>query len=526
MDKCISISCGCNLSVYKDEVGEDKLYYCPECGQMLIQKCPHGCSREFVYDEKKDAEMLCPNQECGKKIVFCKMCGKIHEGGISVICECGNIIKTNENVFLGGGASYGRTNVYEAEGDINYANNERIKNIEIGTDFSKSVLRNGEIYFWKKDAAGGISLIRYSIFKDNGELYDEKNINFDEKETGVSALYRYGENISVGHIEEVEIFGDYIVTNAKNNILINSISSGSLIANIELNRITGNNMPVIRYKAAVLNKILIVVLITQAGEEVVWLDIAGIANNNYLPVIKRSCLYTVTAGKYAYAIVTADPAVLSESNCAYFAGNSKNVYKLTADKETKKLNTPKAIPVEIPENLINSEFYFNQIATLSESEVYLTGYADDNTYLFELEEEKFVLKNSIENCEAAAGKISFLKNNDIYIAGKNSTGSNCFGKYNKETLENFNAQDKKLSGDDILNYYITLHANNTSLIYLKRSGPDIKIIGTIISPNGIVSEKLTIDRIFAKTDFYVYKNNIVVCTHSGAAGKIFVTRCH
>lgn len=498
----VCIRCKCDLEKINDDLKKlnyaaNEFEYCPECGLMLFQDCPECGETKLSFQTK-----LCP--KCNHEIIFCAKCYKINSSSYFNCDECGKTIRVLENMFLSACAGYNRTNVYSAKKRGNVANESLT--IPIGADFSKAVIRNGAIYFWKKQAEGKSKLVWFDISQTIDTGWRNEKSSSD-----ICA-------IEVNDIENIEVFNQYILTGTKQKLLINSADNGKLIKSINLREdLTDDDdeTEIKSYKASIINNILILSCVTSADKQkILSMKISSAEKSEQLFEAQ------IPTG---YSIGVEAPPLMINGNCVYFAGYDGDIYKIFLNDKSDKLEYKK-ISVNYP-NLSNGLLCISQIASLNEDLLYLTVYSQSNTYLFvSINGSEFSLLGDSSRFEL--DKISFY-NNYFYVFNKDPQGKIHFSQPAKDNIKN----PKSIFSDfndmlNIYNYYIASIQNVPYLIYMQstKSPRQIRIYCRSITGNMKESKMLTQLRVCEDSEFLILDNFIVICDHYSENNYIIVKR--
>jgi len=480
MTKCNS--CQNNLRQYTKKLQSDEpLRYCPFCGKMLVQKCPYSnCN----MDLGEDSILSC--SECGNEIVFCEGagCEKVHVYSDDVCDVCDTPLKKHENIFMSNCVNYGRTNVYKP---AEFTTNTIPRNIEVESNFSVTTVRNGKIFCWVETQYTASILTAYNIFSDSptrSSTGDEQNIIYSD-------------------IKDIEIFGEYIISTTKSNIYIHYHASLDLLHIIPVTILTESESQIIKYKVAVLDDFILVVLTTGQGEEVVSIDISNIHRGKISKSIMR---HASSEREHCILNNKASPAVLNNAY-AFFAGDAGCVYKfcLINDRTEAELTS---LQIDFPEEAVNH--CINQITAINENKILLVDQSGNTFSLFEMRGDKFGFVGSITNL--MQDRISFLSD-DIFMFVKNNENDKgySYARSTKETWEN--TGDKlefltpQISG--IRENCVVLLDNSPHIVYLVKDNSHFAIKTQACNQGGIVKTRHSIDTVL-EPRFQIYGNYLIV----------------
>jgi len=474
--------------------------YCPLCGQMLKQRCPYpGCDNTLLVNSLTKS---C--SECNREIVFCENCHKINKITEYKCVECRKSIK-KDNVFLKNFANYCRTNVYTVNETIDVPQ-EFNNSVYVNANFSKSVIANGIIYYWKK-SNNEIQLSSRNI----SELFDSGR--WGEEGCGYKA------HAGLSDIDNIEIFNRYVVTVMKNRLLINSADDKRIIQDINIRDLAENKEEGCDYKAAMLGDILILVIKNSSRTQtIISIDI----DQNVTKTKEQSSIEEKNS-----ISVDADPLVINDSS-AYFAGYDGYFYKFELDSGLKELRIHK-IDLKYPDNFPRGHYCANQIVA-AEKWIYLflNNATAANLFFFD--------KSNPNSCSVAflSSKTNTARLNKVSFYGeyfyffeeiKNLDGSSQL-RFSQALITNFNRSiPLKSNFHSPIDYYIAVLQDTPYLIYMERVDipNQLKIYRQPISNsanNEPRNKRLSVTDNCDDYEFLFFNNYIIVCDH--AANKIIV----
>jgi len=506
MDSCFN--CHTNLNKILADLQKinneefEYMIYCPECGQMLVQKCPE-CGEPI---KEGPSEKACPNSKCRCELVFCDHCGKINKGTVFKCKDknCGKIIKTLSNVFLGNLADYSRTNVYIPQHRQTPLERDLPK-CSIRADFSKSLIRSGVIYFWKKERDNSIKLVWRDISAaiSDGEWGDEKS--------GTEI-----QGIKLDEIQNIEIFNQYILTSAKNKVLIHSADDGTFIRTINMQDLLNENrMESLNYKVAILGDILIAVTAANGKMRIFSVNINS--NDAATEIVGRDENIDVIVD------VEANPVIINGSR-AYFAGYDGKVYSMYIQDNSEDLGISE-FQIRIP-NLdllrMQPRFCVSQIAATSADVIYLIGYAEEETYIClwsrsmsRNTNRDFLFIGIGKKRRFLLDKISFY-DNKFYVF-EEMNGRPRFSYFDIATID---GKLQPLFSDftatsSINHYYITVIHEKPYLVYMQSTNAPrmMSIYCRAMSGGNTFPNLLDRFHVCDKTELLIFENYAIVCDH-------------
>jgi len=414
---------------------------------------------------------------------------------------CGEAIPVISNIFTGDSGDYKRTNVYQAQGLTEIASDKKVIG-RVGAKFSKSVIRNGILYFWKQLPDSQSVLVCCNIAR----MIEKEDLDAE----AVSAACA----VTAEAVNEIEIFNKYILTSMADNILVNSIIDGSLTANININQ----GGAVKAYKAAVLgNNLVIVCLLADDTQEIRWGDLSK-------GDLKLKAMDT---GK-AQAVVQVDSSpVLIEGSHLYFAGYDGNVHKVYNKDNAAESSviTVNYAGVMQPGGI----FYVSQLAA-SGSSIYLTLCSDAVSYVSASSNEG-VFSIPVETAFDIQRKIALYDNVPYgFMKIRHNNFGSSFNFCRSLSAGNWGRLEPVYQdfsdASDVFDYCISQIDGKPYLIYLHKSNTKniLQIFAGAIENNEI-TERYLLNQMFVslESEFLLYDNLLVVCDHH-TNGRIIVSR--